>query len=214
MSGDEPLHLGRELSGEGVHHRADVQKCLRRDFGNRGAFDVTEVLDGYLRNEICACVKLRLRLTEEDGEDVYALVSNSLHQWGRHPYDGNIAVRTVNVDLSAKTHRTSDHDEQPVLVGVAPFTKEAEDRRDRLRGLIRLYRADEFLGSERHALYVSALDGLYEFFGRRADGELMSVAWCVPVRDDESREQVIEGRSQSVDHLTNQDAESKREGQL
>lgn len=182
---------------------------------------ISNILKRYLRKELCICIKIRVRFLQADSEDFYAIVSNSVESgWGQIDDRrdscvgrGFILVGT-DMNMMRDGKRATNHEQQSMLVGVVPFAKQVQRGRGCVRSIIGLYRLDDFLCGVRNAVYQSSRTGLFEFFARGADGELMSPRWSAALFFNESANQMVQAGSKLVEDFPDQDREPIRDSKF
>ena len=179
-------------------------------------------LKNYLANDICVCFKMRSRFAKADSEDHYAVFSkflgarvphaNNFGRLIRFAHLGRDIFINTNCDFLAQLSDGCGDDQHPVFINDVIFMKGGENSIVRSRSRVGLYRPDEFFCGATDAPYQSAVTGLFEFFSRGADGELIVVGGRPAVFNDQGVQQVVQAGSEVVNNLACENAETSRNG--
>ena len=204
---DSVAKLGSEPTNDLPHRFARTNKKIgNRDKRNCSSRD----LEGYLDGEFDICIKSRISCAQSDARDF----STVLRDWmkNRRGYPTNLDWFGCASDRYplAQSCGSDNHQRQTMFLLNVQFVQDRKDivvSNSVLKGLGFF---DKLGCSGGDTLYVPALDGIFKFLGRAADGKLMGIAGLSTSVLYENPYEIVQYSSKMMDYFSGKDGKAKR----
>ena len=212
---DRLAKFGKKISYETDNIPAQVGK----NWNNLRKLDCTDFIEGYKNSGVNFCLKGRIEGVQPEPSDFLLFVSRHADQLSEHIGLGenNADVKlkgTNNPYLVAHSSCCCDHQEQAVFVDDIKVVQDGEVMVVRDGLIIRLFLFDKFEGTVGYPLYVSTLNGIFEFLPFGTDRKLVVVEGALTILTGKRDYKVVEDRPELMHCFTCNDAKPRVNGDV